>query len=104
MSAIESNVMVNPINESGNFKRLEADSRPQQRTQPAAKESHAEETNLVSRSDTLKQIDALKEFIRDAQEIDQERVAFFKEELAAGQYHIRSDNIAQKMMADLEVN
>ncbi|MCC5015308.1 MULTISPECIES: flagellar biosynthesis anti-sigma factor FlgM [Legionella] len=103
MSAIESNVMVNPINESGNFKRLEADSRPQ-RTQPAAQESHAEETNLVSRSDTLKQIDALKEFIRDAQEIDQERVAFFKEELAAGQYHIRSDNIAQKIIADLEVN
>lgn len=103
MSAIESNVMVNPINDSGNFKRLEADTRPQ-RTQPAAQENHAEETNLVSRSDTLKQMDALKEFIRDAQEIDEERIAFFKEELAAGRYQILSDNIAKKMIADLEVN
>lgn len=102
MSAIESNVMVNPINDSSNFKRLEADTHPQ-RTQPTAQESHTEETNLVSRSDTLKHMDALKEFIRNAQEIDEERVAFFKEELAAGRYQILSDNIAKKMIADLEV-
>ncbi|WP_019216692.1 flagellar biosynthesis anti-sigma factor FlgM [Legionella tunisiensis] len=101
MSAIESNVMVNPINDSGNFKRVEADTRPQ-RTQPAAQESHTEETNLVSRSDTLKQMDALKEFIRDAQEIDEERVAFFKEELAAGRYQILSDNIAKKWLLILK--
>ena len=102
MSIIESNVMVNPLNDSNNFKRIDADSRVQC-TQTASGEKHADDANQVSFSDTSKQMAALKEFILNAPDVNKARVEFFKEELASGRYQITSEQIAAKMFADIEM-
>ncbi|ARG97312.1 flagellar biosynthesis anti-sigma factor FlgM [Legionella micdadei] len=104
MSAIESNVMVNPLNDSNNFKRIDAENRIQQHLSPTTSNSHPEEdANHVSISDTSKQLSALKEYITKAPEVNQARIKFLKEELANGRYRIVSDQIATKMLADIEL-
>lgn len=102
MSTIESNVMVNPLNDSNNFKRIDADNRTQ-RSQATSIDKHAEETNSVNLSDASKQMSALKEFILNAPEVSKARVEFLKEELASGRYRILSSEIAAKMFADIEM-
>ncbi|KTC86492.1 flagellar biosynthesis anti-sigma factor FlgM [Legionella brunensis] len=102
MSAIESNVMVNPINDSNTFKVLDSESRLQ-RTQSLAQDSHTDEDSQVNISNISKQLAHLKEFILNAPEVDNERVEFFKEELAKGRYQINSSQIAVNMFRDVEL-
>ncbi|MDI9819295.1 MULTISPECIES: flagellar biosynthesis anti-sigma factor FlgM [unclassified Legionella] len=102
MSVIESNVMVNPINEPNGFKILDTEKRVSQ-SSVAAKENHSEENN-VNLSTTSKQMAVLKEFILSAPDIDKSRVEFVKEELATGRYHIVSKQIAEKMFADIKLS
>src|SRR5262245_42845499 len=100
MSAIESNVMVVPLNESNNFKRIDAENRIQ-RTSATTSNSHSEEdANNVSISDTSKQLSALKEYILKAPEVNQAKIKFLRDELSSGSYRIVSDEIATKMLAD----
>lgn len=102
MSVIESNVMVNPLNDSSNFKRVEVESRTQ-RQQAVAPSQNTDESSQVSLSDTSKQINALKEFIQSIPDVNKARVQFLKDELASGRYRIVSDQIAAKMFADVEM-
>lgn len=103
MSAIESNVMVNPINDSSNFKPLDAENRLQHSLSLEQAKHPSDEASHVSLSDTTKQMESLKELILTAPEVNKERVEFFKEELATGRYHILSEQIAAKMFADIEM-
>lgn len=102
MTMIESNVMVNPINDSGSFKRLDADSKLKH-AQRIHDEMRSDETSEVNISDFSRQVAALKESILSAPEIDKSRVEFLKEELASGRYRIVSDHIALKMFKDIEM-
>lgn len=81
-NAIESNVMVKPLNDTSNFKHKNADD---------------------SLNANSKQIAALLECLANIAEVDQTRVAFFKDEIASGRYQILSDQIAAKMIADIEM-
>lgn len=104
MSAIESNVMVNPINDMNNIKRVETDNRVQQQRTPAASSDlPADDADHVSISNTSKQLSALKEVILKTPEVNQAKIKFLKEELASGRYRIISDQIATKMFADIEL-
>jgi negative regulator of flagellin synthesis FlgM len=102
MSTIESNVMVNPLNDSSSFKRIEADNQLQ-RKQVVAPNQNTEESDQVSLSATSKQMNALKEFISNTPDINRARIEFLKEELASGRYRILSDQIAAKMFVDVEM-
>ncbi|CDZ79046.1 flagellar biosynthesis anti-sigma factor FlgM [Legionella massiliensis] len=102
MSVIESNVMVNPLNDSSNFKRIDVDNRTQ-RQQTVAPGQSTDESNQVSLSDTSKQMNALKEFIQNIPDVNKARIEFLKEELASGRYRILSDQVAAKMFADIEI-
>lgn len=102
MSAIESNVMVNPINDSNSFKVLDSENRLQRIQSSAAKDSQqTEEGSQVNLSTISKQVANLKEFISSAPEIDNERVEFLKDELASGRYQMNSRQIATKMLNDI---
>ncbi|CEK10457.1 flagellar biosynthesis anti-sigma factor FlgM [Legionella hackeliae] len=103
MSAIESNVMVNSINDSNPYKILDTESRLQ-RTQPAStKDSHQDESNQVNLSSASQQLTLLKEFILNAPEVDEERIEQIKDELANGRYQINSKQIAANMFRDIEL-
>ncbi|WED44531.1 flagellar biosynthesis anti-sigma factor FlgM [Legionella cardiaca] len=102
MSAIESNVMVNPINDSNTFKVLDSENRLQ-RTQSIAKDPHTDEDSHVNLSNISKQLANLKELILSAPEVNSERVAFFKEQLANGHYQISCSQIATNMFRDIEL-
>ncbi len=105
MSAIESNVMVNPLNDNmNNIKRVETENRvQQQRTQATASDDLPADANHVTVSITSKQLSALKEVILKTPEVSQAKIKFLKEELANGRYRILSDQIATKMLADVEL-
>ncbi|AHE67008.1 flagellar biosynthesis anti-sigma factor FlgM [Legionella oakridgensis] len=51
----------------------------------------------LSFDDTVKQIAALKAMIFNVPDINQAKIQFIKEEIAAGRYQIQSTRIAQKL-------
>lgn len=102
LSTVESNVMVNPLNDSSNFKRIDADSHLQ-RKQVATPSQNNDESSQVNLSGTSKQLSELKESISNAPEVNKARIEFLKEELATGRYRIVSDQIATRMFADIEM-
>lgn len=102
LSTIESNVMVNPLNDSSNFKRIDADNHLQ-RTQATALGQNNDGSSQVSLSSASTQLNELKELISNAPEVNKTRVEFLKEELASGRYRILSDQIAARMFADIEM-
>ncbi len=53
----------------------------------------------LSFNDTVKQITALKAMIFNAPDINQAKIQFLKEEIAAGRYQIQSTKIASKLTA-----
>ncbi len=75
VSALESNIMVNPLDDLNDFK-------------------DAEKQILLS---------ALKEFILNLPEMNKAKIEFLKDELAKGRYQILSKQIAEKMFADIEL-
>lgn len=103
MTVIESNVMVNPLNDMSNFKRVEADNNlPRPQTMATEKPGVAEAANSVNISQTSKQIAALKELLISEPEISH-RIAFLKNELSSGTYRILDYNIALKMFNDVSM-
>lgn len=103
MTVIESNVMVNPLNDMSNFKRVEADNNLPRSQTMATEKAEAVETSSVNLSRTSKQIAALKELLIHEPEISRERIAFLKNELSSGTYRILDYNIAIKMFNDLSM-
>ncbi|KTD16980.1 flagellar biosynthesis anti-sigma factor FlgM [Legionella jordanis] len=99
MSAIESTVMVNPINDSKTFNISHSENRLARR-EAAEKDSHLEDSNLVNLSTLSKQLTQLKESILNAPVVDKGKVEFFKEEIASGRYAILSRNIAERMFVE----
>lgn len=89
MSLIESDVMVEPINDS------------KKRKSSSDKQSLPEGSTL-NLLDSLKKIRLLTKIILNTPELDEEKIAHFKAEIAAGRYEILSENIAQKMLAEAE--
>jgi negative regulator of flagellin synthesis FlgM len=51
----------------------------------------------VNISSTTKQLEAIKNSLREISEINEARVLFFKSEIALGNYQINDDNIAKRM-------
>ncbi|KTD19319.1 negative regulator of flagellin synthesis FlgM [Legionella lansingensis] len=95
MNAIESNVMVKPIDDSKTFKIPDSDNRLQQ-DQSIAKEPQVHTPTLPE------ELVYLKDFILSAPEVNVARVQFLKEELSSGRYQILSHQIAAKMLLDIQ--
>ena len=94
MSAIESNVMVDPIDDSGSIKRNAG----QRRSHEVARPISVEETGQISLSDISRQVALFKEAILNVPEVNLERVKLLKEELASGRYQVFCEKIAAKMV------
>lgn len=52
----------------------------------------------VSISNTSKQLEAIKNSLKEISEVNEARVLYFKSEIALGNYQIDSDKIAMKML------
>ncbi|MBA2651795.1 MAG: flagellar biosynthesis anti-sigma factor FlgM [Tatlockia sp.] len=87
--AIEGNVMVKPLNDTNNFKH-------NQKQLWASKLAN-------NKASHAKQLALIKELISDLPEVNKARVEFLKGEIASGRYHISNDQIAAKMIADIEI-
>lgn len=105
LNVIEDKFMVNQINDHSNMKPLDSDNRLKAKQQEI-KGSGADfitSSNSVSLSSTSKQLEALKASLRDAPEINEARVLYFKAEIQSGNYQINSDTIAKNMLNNLEM-
>ncbi|KTD64808.1 flagellar biosynthesis anti-sigma factor FlgM [Legionella spiritensis] len=101
-SVLERKVMVNSVNDSGNFKFIDPDTKLP-RADTRAKESVTTEASTVSLSDVSQQISALKEMVLNSSEINYDRVQMLKEQLDAGRYQILSSRIAERMYSDFQL-
>lgn len=90
--------MFNQISDAVPVKTLDADNRLKTSHQEKAKSSIEAASSHVSISDTSKQLEAIKNSLRDVSEINEARVLYFKSEIALGNYQIDSDKIAMKML------
>lgn len=100
-SVIERNAMVNSINETGNFKRVDTESRVQRLQTRKDGESVATEASSVNLSDASQQLANLKDIILKEPDVDNTRVEYLKGLLNSGRYEISSSNIAKKMFDDV---
>ncbi|KTD69745.1 hypothetical protein Lsan_0193 [Legionella santicrucis] len=71
------------------------------------KKIHEEVKNLVdtpssriSINETSKQLEAIKNSLKEISEINEARVLYFKAEIALGNYQIDSDKIAMRMLKE----
>lgn len=103
LNVIEDLFMVNPIIETANLKSIDSDNRLQSKQE--TKDTNTENSFLdnVCFSSTSKQLDALKESLRDLPEINEARIAYFKAEIESGNYQIHSDKIAMNMLNNFEM-
>lgn len=90
--------MFNQISDAVPVKTLDADNRLKTKNQEKIKSLIEDPSSLVSISDTSKQLEAIKNSLKEASEINEARVLYFKSELALGNYTIDSDKIAMKML------
>lgn len=102
-SVIERNAMVNSINETGNFKRVDTESRIQRLQNQKDGESVATEASSVNLSDASQQLATLKDIILKEPDVDNARVEYLKELLNSGRYEISSNKIAKKMFDDIQL-
>ncbi|MCW8410027.1 flagellar biosynthesis anti-sigma factor FlgM [Legionella sp. PATHC035] len=90
--------MFNQISDAAPVKTLDSDNRLKTKHQDQIKRLIEDPSSLVSISDTSKQLEAIKNSLKDAPEINEARVLYFKSEIALGNYQIDSDKIAMKML------
>ncbi len=90
--------MFNQISDAVPVKTLDTDNRLKTSHQEKAKSSIEDPSSHVSISDTSKQLEAIKNSLKDVSEINEARVLYFKSEIALGNYQIDSDKIAMKML------
>ncbi|VEB34268.1 Homologous to negative regulator of flagellin synthesis FlgM (Anti-sigma-28 factor) [Legionella sainthelensi] len=91
--------MLNPISEIAPVKTIEIEEH--------LKKIHEDVKNLtdvpsshVSINETSKQLEAIKNSLKEVSEINEARVLYFKAEIALGNYQIDSDKIAMKMLKE----
>ena len=102
LDAIEDTIMVKQIKESADKKPIEPDSllNPNEPdTQGNASYCMFLQDN-VSLSTTTEQLEALIATLKDIPEINSARVAYFKAEIAAGNYKMDNNKIAMKIFED----
>ncbi|KTC78982.1 MULTISPECIES: flagellar biosynthesis anti-sigma factor FlgM [Legionella] len=90
--------MFNQISDAAPVKTIDSDNRLKTKHQDQIKRLIEDPSSLVSISDTSKQLEAIKNSLKDAPEINEARVLYFKSEIALGNYQIDSDKIAMKML------
>ena len=105
LNMIEDKFMVNQINDSANLKPMESDTRLKAKHQESKGTitDNATISEHVSLSSTSKQLEALKASLRDAPEINEARVLYFKAEIQSGSYQIHSNKIAMNMLNNVEM-
>lgn len=91
--------MLNPISDIAPVKTIEIEEH--------LKKIHEEVKHLVdapsspvSINETSKQLEAIKNSLKEISEINEARVLYFKAEIALGNYQIDSDKIAMKMLKE----
>lgn len=90
--------MFNQISDAVPVKTPDADNRLKTKHQEKIKSLIEDPSSLVSISDTSKQLEAIKNSLKEASEINEARVLYFKSEIALGNYTIDNDKIAMKML------
>lgn len=104
-NVLEDIAMVNQIHDSAGLKTMEIDShfkaKNREKQGPVA-ENNAP-TDKVNLSEVSKQLEAIKTSFKDIPEVDPMKVAHFKAEIAAGNYQINSNDIAEKMLNNIEL-
>ncbi|MCW8417954.1 flagellar biosynthesis anti-sigma factor FlgM [Fluoribacter dumoffii] len=90
--------MFNQISDAVPVKSLDTDNRLKTRNQEKIKNLIEDASSHVSISDTSKQLEALKNSLKEGSEINEARVLYFKSEIALGNYQIDSDKIAMNML------
>lgn len=105
LNMIEDKFMVNQINDSANMKPMDPDNRLKAKQQDVKGlvDPLTSSNDKVNFSDTSKQLEALKASLRDAPEINEARVLYFKAEIQSGNYQIDSEQIAMRMLNDVEI-
>lgn len=64
---------------------------------PAAKQSKTAKTDKIEISDFGQSLAIAKQAVKDAPEVRMDRVAELKAEIASGNYHVSSEEIADKL-------
>ena len=90
--------MFNQISDAVPVKTMDSDNRLKTKQQDKIKSLIEDPSSLVSISDTSKQLEAIKNSLKDVSEVNEARVLYFKTEIALGNYQIDSDKIAMKML------
>ncbi len=104
----EDTLMVNQINDGASLKPIEVDNRLKAKKEAAKEpvvstENTATSSDSVSFSDTSKQLEALKATFNDVPEVDEKKVAYFRAQLATGNYQVDSERIAKNMLNNTDV-
>ncbi|MCE0723084.1 MULTISPECIES: flagellar biosynthesis anti-sigma factor FlgM [Legionella] len=90
--------MFNQISDAVPVKTLETENRLKMKHQEKIQSLIDDPASHVNISDTSKQLEAIKNSLKEVSEINEARVLYFKSEIALGNYQIDSDKIAMKML------
>jgi len=99
--------MVNSIQDTGGFKRINLDTKSQSAKSSDKNESNATDNVNSSEQDvhfskTTHQIAILKQLAMGEPEVNRARVDFLRHEIEKGNYEVQSVAIADKMIEDLK--
>lgn len=103
LNTIKESIMVSQINDLTKLKTIAAEKRKTIDHQEPHFLNEILNHDSVNISSESKQLEALKAFLKDAPEINETRVKYFKAEIEAGTYQIRSDKIARNMLNNVEM-
>ncbi|KTD72775.1 flagellar biosynthesis anti-sigma factor FlgM [Legionella tucsonensis] len=90
--------MFNQISDAVPVKTLDTDNRLKMKHQEKIQNLIEDPSSHVNISDISKQLEAIKNSLKEVSEINEARVLYFKSEIALGNYQIDSDKIAIKML------
>ncbi|WP_115710141.1 flagellar biosynthesis anti-sigma factor FlgM [Legionella sainthelensi] len=91
--------MLNPISDIAPVKTIELEEHLKKIHEDVKKLTDAPSSH-VSINETSKQLEAIKNSLKEVSEINEARVLYFKAEIALGNYQIDSDKIAMKMLKE----
>lgn len=99
-NVLEDIIMVSQINDSSGMKaiglnRVNANDRKEK--EPVAEQPSAA-SDSVNLSQAAKKLEAIKSSLKNAPEVDAKKVAYFKNQVATGNYQPDSNKIAQRML------
>ncbi|MCA0403404.1 MAG: flagellar biosynthesis anti-sigma factor FlgM [Proteobacteria bacterium] len=100
MTVIESNVMVNPLDESQSHKRIDKEKTTQVVPKATPEQPHSIQVNF---SETSVRLSRLKEEILSVTSVNLERISSIKAAIENDSYQINSKNIVKKMIEDIEL-